>query len=311
MALLYRTVRIDDRGGTHVFSFVVTRTVTRELHRDLTTKEFPYGFHRWAVMFSRCDKQLGVYLVWRSVSEALSLYVDFAFSLLSRHHFSENESFSGKQISFGFGSPAQGNRRFIAIASLCENKFADVNGEFQLELTMTNLRTILQVSWPLASVDVTEPLESATITYGGFDWKVNVGECEDRVRISLRQMRATQHRCRLRYTLRMGDKASDKNANHSGVLDEIVSEKENTAGWSIGGTLSSQAVSGKLTVNCDLSSASGISELSLPLADNADLALCQDRDLQSWGVQTDTHGSVLRIRLVFKDVSLIPRNHLR
>lgn len=47
MALLTRFVRIGDRFNTHVFTFVVTRSVTRDLHRDVTSKEFSYGYHRW------------------------------------------------------------------------------------------------------------------------------------------------------------------------------------------------------------------------------------------------------------------------
>ena len=69
MALLTRFIRLPDRANTHVFTFVVTRSVTRDLHRDVTSKEFGYGYHRWAITFSRAGKVLGVYLVWRNPSE--------------------------------------------------------------------------------------------------------------------------------------------------------------------------------------------------------------------------------------------------
>lgn len=69
MALLTRFIRLPDRANTHVFTFVVTRSVTRDLHRDVTSKEFSYGYHRWAITFSRAGKVLGVYLVWRNPSE--------------------------------------------------------------------------------------------------------------------------------------------------------------------------------------------------------------------------------------------------
>lgn len=99
MALLYRFVKISDRANSHVFTFVVTRSVTRDLERDITSKEFSCGHHRWAITFSRADKVLGVYLVWRSVSESVRVYVDFTFTILNREHFSVNEAFSGKQVS--------------------------------------------------------------------------------------------------------------------------------------------------------------------------------------------------------------------
>ncbi len=99
MALLYRFVKLHDRAHSHVFTFVVTRSVTRDLERDVTSKEFTCGHQRWAITFSRTDKVLGVYLVLKSTSELVRVYVDFSFTLLNREHFSVNESFSGKQVS--------------------------------------------------------------------------------------------------------------------------------------------------------------------------------------------------------------------
>ena len=100
MALLYRFVKLQDRAHSHVFTFVVTRSVTRDLERDVTSKEFTCGHQRWAITFSRTDKVLGVYLVWKSISEYIRVYVDFSFTLLNREHFSVNESFTGKQVNF-------------------------------------------------------------------------------------------------------------------------------------------------------------------------------------------------------------------
>ena len=84
MALLTRFIRLPDRANTHVFTFVVTRSVTRDLHRDVTSKEFGYGYHRWAITFSRAGKVLGVYLVWRNPSEVspVSFYIIAWYSLL-------------------------------------------------------------------------------------------------------------------------------------------------------------------------------------------------------------------------------------
>nr|XP_018908685.1 PREDICTED: uncharacterized protein LOC109038170 [Bemisia tabaci] len=100
MALLYRFVKLSDRAHSHVFTFVVTKSVTRDLERDVTSKEFSCGHQKWAITFSRTDKVLGVYLVWRSASESVRVYVDFTFTLLNREHFSVNEAFSGKQVRF-------------------------------------------------------------------------------------------------------------------------------------------------------------------------------------------------------------------
>jgi hypothetical protein len=100
---------------------------------------------------SACDRQvLGVYLVWRGAAPGLRVYVDFTFTLLNREHFSVNEGFSGKRVKFTYEAPAQGNRNYISVSDLYSRNFADPNGEFQLELSMTNVRTVFtsEVSTP-------------------------------------------------------------------------------------------------------------------------------------------------------------------
>lgn len=74
----------------------------------------------------------------------MRVYIDFSFTLLNREHFSANETFSGRQIKFTFDSPAQGNRRYIPVDDLYERNFTDSNGEFQLELTVANARTVYE-----------------------------------------------------------------------------------------------------------------------------------------------------------------------
>ncbi|XP_021925055.1 uncharacterized protein LOC110832402 [Zootermopsis nevadensis] len=147
MSLLYRFAKLQDRANTHVFTFVVTKSVTRDLERDVTSKEYACGYHKWAITFSRTDKVLGVYLVWRNPSEGMRVYVDFTFTLLNREHFSVNEAFSGKQVKFTYDSPAQGNRNYIPVNDLYARNFTDTNGEFQLELTMGNVRTIFDTEF--------------------------------------------------------------------------------------------------------------------------------------------------------------------
>ena len=168
MALLTRFIRLPDRANTHVFTFVVTRSVTRDLHRDVTSKEFSYGYHRWAITFSRAGKVLGVYLVWRNPSEGMRVYIDFSFTLLNREHFSANETFSGRQIKFTFDSPAQGNRRYIPVDDLYERNFTDANGEFQLELTLASPRTLFETELRLpCSGSNSSPTPGVGVAGGG------------------------------------------------------------------------------------------------------------------------------------------------
>ncbi|GLH08670.1 Protein of unknown function, partial [Gryllus bimaculatus] len=205
MSLLFRFAKLHDRANTHVFTFVVTKSVTRDLERDVTSKEFACGFQRWAITFSRTDKVLGVYLVWRNPSEGMRVYVDFTFTLLNREHFSVNEAFSGKQVKFSADAPAQGNRNYIPVSDLYARNFTDTNGEFQLELTMGHVRTVFDTEFRVpqsffsslhsshhrhrhhhgGSAAAAAPgscsgkgsqqkFESTYFTFGGFDWNVSV-----------------------------------------------------------------------------------------------------------------------------------------
>jgi hypothetical protein len=61
-----------------------------------------YGYHRWAVGFARHEKTLGVYLVWRSPSNGMKVAVDFGMTLLNRDHFTENQTFSRKNVKFNW-----------------------------------------------------------------------------------------------------------------------------------------------------------------------------------------------------------------
>ena len=69
MALVTRFLRLSDHDDTHVFTFVGTKSVTRDLNRDISSKEFRYGHHKWLVTLNREGKNLGMYLVWKNISE--------------------------------------------------------------------------------------------------------------------------------------------------------------------------------------------------------------------------------------------------
>lgn len=260
MALLYRFVRIQDRANTHVFTFVVTRSVTRDLERDITSKEFACGYQKWAITFSRTDKVLGVYLVWRSGSEGMRVYADFTFTILNREHFSVNESFSGKQIKFTHDSPAQGNRNYIPVNDLYTRNFTDPNGEFQLELTIGNVRTIYEThfrvphsifgsissqyhpdhhgSHPknLDQVKAAQKLESSYFTFGGFDWNITVfpggvtetNDGEHKVSVLLNRLTGFDHQCRVRYNVNLGE--GDKLLD-SGVIENVSDSDGKAHGW--------------------------------------------------------------------------------
>lgn len=144
MALLYRFSRLNDRSNTGVFTFIATRSVTRDLHRDATTKDFPFGYHRWAVSFVRTDKVLGVLLRIRNPAPGSRCYLDFTFTLLNREHFSKNEAISEKQVRFTAEESSHGSSRWILISDLQSRRFSDETGEFLLELSLSNVTTVFE-----------------------------------------------------------------------------------------------------------------------------------------------------------------------
>jgi len=271
-------------------------------------------------------KVLGVYLVWRGASRNLRVYVDFTFTLLNREHFSMNESFSGKRVKFTYEAPAQGNRSYIAVADLFSRNFADTNGEFQLELSMANVRTVYmtEVRMPTSvfSAGQTKPskLETDYIAFGGFDWNLVIyphgkdtdGRGQDnRVSVYLMRLSGFDHRCRVRYSLALGE--SDRRID-SGPIEDISDAEGCGFGWHTRVRWSDIAHKGTLRVSLEMLEARTICEIavqalgpSLPLP----AAPCYDRDKQAWAIRADLNSDTVRLHLVYKDIHNVPRNHLR
>lgn len=358
MALLYRFAQLPDRGGTRVFSFVVTRSVVRDPERDVTSKELVCGFQRWAVAFSRGDKVLkhqlqfiylkksyhliinnslnyfsrlfqvlGVYLVWRGAAPGLRVYVDFTFTLLNREHFSINEAFSGKRVKFTYEAPAQGNRNYIPVADLYSRNFADPNGEFQMELSMANVRTVYtaEIRQPTgvfsAGASKPDKLETGYFTFGGFDWNVVIypnghddgdGHMQQDGRFSVYLMRLTgfDHSCRIRYSVALGE---GERRYESGQLEELSDAEGHGFGWHPRGRWSDVVHKGLVKVTLEMVEARTISEVLVQALGPTSLPAvpCYDRDKQAWTIRADLHSDTVRLHLVYKDIHNVPRNHLR
>ncbi|MCL4163278.1 UNVERIFIED_CONTAM: hypothetical protein GTU68_030895 [Idotea baltica] len=321
MALLHRFVKLNDRGNTHVFSFVVTRSVTRDLHRDVTSKELTYGYQRWAITFSRSEKVLGVYLVWRNPCEGMRVYIDFTFTLLNREHFSVNESFTGKQVKFTFDSPAQGKRKLINMDDLYSRNFTDENGEFQLELTVANIRTVFEadmrilppINGGLSPSRKEKKYESPYFHFGHYDWHISVSGVsanDSKPTVQLRRLTGFDHQCRVRYLLVIGE---GERRTDSGILDQLSDHEGKSPSWTPQRTRLSDLVSkGIIRLYLEMLLANTTSEVKVtPLSAQTVPVQLYDRDKQAWALEPDLHSDMLRLRLVYNDVHNVPRNHLR
>ncbi|XP_065341900.1 uncharacterized protein LOC135940777 [Cloeon dipterum] len=344
MSLLYRFARLPDRANTHVFTFIVTRSVTRDLERDVTSREFNCGYQRWAITFSRNDKVLGVYLVWRSGlagaggkgapnkashNTGMRVYVDFTFTLLNRDHFSVNEAFSGKQVKFTCDCPAQGNRNYIPVSDLRTRNFTDENGEFQLELTMGNVRTVFDSDLRITPQNTSTSkqqrrqqlrLETQYFSFGGFDWNVSLEREEEdgACVVQLNRLTGFDHRCHVRYLVVLGE---GERRVDSGLIDDISDTEGRVRGWCPGVTVSEVMRKGVVRLHLEMLLANSLSEVNVStppisvgtaqvVAQTAP-AQCFDKDKQQWLVTSDLHGDTLRFHIVFKDIHNVPRNHLR
>ncbi|CAG9135901.1 unnamed protein product [Plutella xylostella] len=301
MALLYRAARLKDRADTHVFTFVVTRSATREPDRDVTSKDFCCAHQRWAVAFSRTDAALGVYLVWRGACEGMRVYVDFTFTLLSRDHFTANEGFSGKQVRFSAGCAAQGRGRLVPLAELA-SRFADARGEFQLELSMARVRT-------LYSCELRAPrLDTPPIAFAGFDWSVAVSSGGGGLTLRLVRLSGEGQSCRVRYALALGE---GERRVHSGPLEALCDAEGGTPAWAPRppARLAQQLHKGGVRLTLELVWARALVELGVAAGGRP--ATCYDRDKQAWALRCDTHSDTVRLHMLYRDVQHVPRNHLR
>lgn len=229
----------------------------------------------------------------------MRVYVDFTFTLLSRDHFTANEGFSGKQVKFSAGCCAQGRGRCVSLAELTA-KFADARGEFQLELTMSRVRTIYACELRAPRLD-TQP-----IAFAGFDWQVCVtGGCgKEPMALRLVRLSGEGQQCRVRYALAVGE---GERRVHSGPLECVCDAEGRTPVWGPRPPARHSNKAVRLTV--ELSWARLLAELAVAAGGRA--ATCYDRDKQAWAVRCDMHSETVRLHMLYRDVHHVPRNHLR
>lgn len=139
----------------------------------------------------------------------------------------------------------QGNRRYIPVHDLYARNFADRNGEFQLELTMSAIRTHFEVDLRTPAAYLTPhklpngrssnppKMETTYFNFGGFDWNILVFPFgrepgDERMFVHLNRLTGFDHQCRVRYVMILGE--GDRTIN-SGLLDDISDTNGKTFGW--------------------------------------------------------------------------------
>ena len=217
---------------------------------------YRYGHNRWALTFSRHDKVLGVYLVWKNPSEGMKTLVDLHFTLLNRHHFSLNENFSTKNAKFTTEAKLHGCRKMVQLSKLTETDFMDRNGEFQLEVHLSNIRSVYEHKFRINqsifnNLSKLGKLETTYFSYDQYDWSLSVypsGRSESQLGIMegappltpggatsmtvyLNRHTGLDRQCRIRFNLRVGAESSENGQVESGILDEISDQNGKSFGW--------------------------------------------------------------------------------
>ncbi|XP_071744826.1 uncharacterized protein [Lepeophtheirus salmonis] len=333
MALLHRFLRLNDSKETAIFTFIVTKSVTRDLHRDVTSKEFCYGHHRWAITFSRIDNMLGIFLIWRNPSDSMRVFVDFTFTLLNTDHFSQNESFSRKNVKFTKDTPAQGSRKFVTLTTLEEGNFMDRNGEFQLELKMAGVASTFEHKFKINQSIFNNSkqfgkLETSYFSYSPYDWNLSLyptgrsdsqlGTSESIVgsptgnasmTIYLNRQTGLDRNCRVKFNLKIGDGESRV---ESGDRDEISDHDGKSYGWLPMVKFADCVSRGVLKLIVEMISINTVSLLEIPVVPPNPVGLpVYDKDKLAWEVEPDMNGDTLKLRMIHKDAKNIPRNHIR
>ena len=143
---------------------------------------------------------LGISLLWKTPSHGISVQLNLLVTLLNRENFMENQQFEIPNASYYISHEddsknrtIHGNRSFISIGELLSHRprFVDTNGEFQIEIRVSNIRTCFENEFNICSRIINEDgnttgsngssfdyeameVKSETFVYGGFVWEAMV-----------------------------------------------------------------------------------------------------------------------------------------
>ncbi|XP_014672291.1 PREDICTED: uncharacterized protein LOC106812824 [Priapulus caudatus] len=323
MAQLHRFVRVCDRQNTQIFTFLLSRKVTRPLTPDIFTRDFIYGYHRWCLSFVRTEKHISVFLILRDVSDGVIVTLDYSVSLLHRHHFSKNETFSLRACRFCREQDTHGRKVFVSLDELLGAKYTDGNNEYLVELCMKNVRSTYEHVLPVGgatcdpqprSHGTPRKYESTYFTFGNYDWSVclfpNGDSNQGKPLICLTRHTHFEHPCKLRYTLTLGE--GDR-CMASDTIEHVFDVTGAGEGYVLNNIdMGSLVRQHKIKISMELLSVSTISEVKIPLLEKGrNCAQCYDRDKQAWAVVTEFDKGELKLLLFYSDARNVPRNYVR
>ncbi|WAR12507.1 hypothetical protein MAR_026687 [Mya arenaria] len=321
-AKLHRFLKLNDRFDSQVFTFVLPAKLVTDDNPDAYTKDVVYGYHKWTVSITRTDAHLGCFLKLQTAGNGMKCQIDFSFTLLNREHFTRNETFIEKACIFTPESNQHGRKAFIALNDLLEREFAQVAGDYLIELEMRKINCIFEcfIRLPkeqqhnrLQTYDT--KLESSYFTYGLFDWSISLSQIESTMQqdetltLQLHRHTSFDHVCNVRYYISIGE----SDGFQSEELDQLVDLTGNGDLYVVNGSLQ-QLAKGRssLKVKVNMVSVVSISEVTLNVSTKGKTrAHLYDKDKQAWLMEADTSGKTLSFRLYYTDITHVPRKYSR
>ncbi|XP_014670316.1 PREDICTED: uncharacterized protein LOC106811267 [Priapulus caudatus] len=319
MAQLHRFVALRDRHDTCVFTFLLSRRVTKPLSPDIFTRDFACAHQRWCLSFVRREKHLSVYLVLKEAADGLQVALDYSITILNREHFSRNEGFNVRACVFSRERDTHGRKMFVSIDDLLGRQFTDGNSEYVIELTIGGALTTF--THRLRMPDLTRATgfpkyETTYFSFGSYDWSVSMfphGDSDDNVGrplVYLTRHTHFEHLCKLKYELTLGEGAA---CMDSDTIQHVFDISGTGEGYVLNNvSVASLLRQAELYVALKLLSVGTVSEVRIPVLDRGrNCATLYDRDKQAWAVVSEFDRGTLKLRLFYSDARNVPRNYLR
>ena len=348
MAKLHRLVKCDDRLNTHILTFILPATLGSDSAKDIISSEFMCGYQKWNISLVKQEKDshIGAYLTLKNPSAGLYVTADYGFTLLSRGHYTKNESFMETGKLFTKQQPTQGRKAFISATDIKNpmKGFLLEKDQLYMEVMLANFRTYFeyQLQLPMTEKDRQKlgqmnemKLETGFFSFGGAEWNAHI-KVNDRNNndtrgssvVTLKRLSNFDHYCKFRYRMTLGvieptaipgtQPIKPAPTPHNKVIrdeekDSLFVDGDTQDKLSLPANVYRLAtIKGIITIKIECIQSIMLTLLQIPMDRNRHRALrCYDRDKQAWLFEAHMKSDKLKFYIFYGDIATVPRNSIR
>lgn len=320
MAQLFRFLYMDDRHRSEVFTFMIPSSFILDVDTDLKSRDFTSSHQKWSLSFSKLDGQLSAFVTLKSAYEGMTVTADYSITLINREHFTRNESFSEKTAKFTFDNASQGRRAFVSIEALCTLDFMDERGNIQCELEIKNVNTVFNYDAqipPTPSYNRNPDLKyvSGSLAFGNYEWAISIQPKLDQagnisyLKFYLYRLTSLDHLCRISYRYKF---ISGSFVHDSGVIEQYSDINGASNSFRMDKVRELLQSTGKFTIRLELIKVNSVFPIMLyPFAEQPQPVNFQDRDRQTWLMESCIEDNCFILRLFYADINNIPSGYVR